>query len=189
MTTKTNKFATALTKLEATIVSAHDTINATRAKLAEAFKVSINYAIDAGKASKLEAGDIRDGIVGVFDKHVGDGHIEKSTARAYMTGLRFALDRGVMWNPSLHSAEGQIQSLKDAGKKIPESLAKKAAELEEKAAAKREAKQPVGDTIDTAMSKTIKLLATWRTLGKNDVAACILDAIHTINPSFTEEKK
>jgi hypothetical protein len=187
--TTTKKFDAALAKLEATIVSSHETLNTARAKIAEQFKVSINFAIDAGKASKLEAGDIRDGIVAVIEKHVAEGHIEKSTARAYMTGLRFALDRGVMWNPSLHGAEGQIQALKDANKKIPESLAKKAAELEEKAAAKREAKQPIGDTIDTAMAKTIKLLATWRTLGKNDVAACILDAIHTINPSFTEEKK
>jgi len=189
MTNATKKFDAALIKIESTIVASHETINATRAKIAEAFKVSINYAVDAGVACKMQVAEIRDGIVAVFDKHVAEGHIEKSTARAYMTGLRFALDRGVMWNPSLHGAEGQIQALKDANKKIPESLAKKAAELEEKAAAKREAKQPIGDTIDTAMVKTIKLLATWRTLGKNDVAACILDAIHTINPSFTEEKK
>ena len=188
MTTKANKFESAIAKLGATIVSAHDTLNTTRAKIAEQFKVSINFAIDAGKASKLEAGDIRDAIVGVFDKHVADGHIEKSTARAYMTGLRFALDRGVMWAPDLHSTEGQLRALTDAGKAVPKALAEKAEMAAAKAAEKREAKQPVGDTIDTALAKTIKLLATWRTLGKNDVASYILDAIHMVNPGFTEPK-
>ena len=187
--TTTKKFDAALAKLENAIVSAHDTLNTTRAKIAEQFKVSINFAIDAGKASKLESGDIRDGIVGVFEKHVTGGHIEKSTARAYMTGLRFALDRGILWNPSLHSAEGQIQSLKDANKKIPESLAKKAAELEAKKA-EREAKH--GKThvasIDTIVKALTKALADARTIGKGELAADILDVIHSVKPDFTEPK-
>jgi hypothetical protein len=187
MTAKANKFDAALTKLGATIVSAHETINATRAKVAEQFKAAINLAVDAGKAGKMEMGDIRDAIVGVFEKHVADGHIEKATARAYLTGLRFALDRGVMWSTDLHSTEGQVRALTDANKTVPKALAEKAEMAAAKAAAKG-AKQPVGDTVDTAMAKTIKLLAIWRTLGKNDVAACILDAIHMVNPGFTEPK-
>jgi hypothetical protein len=182
---KANKFESAIAKLETAIVSAHDALNTTRAKIAESFKGAINLAIDSGKACKMETGDIRDAIVGVFDKHVADGHIEKSTARAYLTGLRFALDRGVMWAPDLHSTEGQVRALNDANKPIPKALAEKAEKAEAK---KKDAQQPVGDTVDTAMTKTIKILAVWRTLGKNDVASYILDAIHMVNPGFTEPK-
>lgn len=188
-TTTTKKFDAALAKIDATIHAVHDAIVQTRAKAAEQFKAAINYAIDAGKANKLEAGDIRDGIVGVFDAAVASGHIEKATARAYMTGLRFALDRGIMWNPSLHSADGQIQSLLDAGKKIPESLQKKAAELEAKKS-EREAKH--GKThvasVETIVKALAKALADARTIGKVELAADILDVIHSVKPDFTEPK-
>jgi hypothetical protein len=187
--TKANKFELALNKINATIVATHEAIIQTRAKAAEAFKTAINYAIDTGKASKMEAGDMRDAIVAVFDAAVAAGHIEKSTARAYMTGLRFALDRGVMWNPSLHSAEGQIQALQDAGKKIPDSLAKKAAELAAKKA-ERDAKQSKAHvaSIDTIVKALAKALADARALGKGELAADILDVIHSIKPEFTEPK-
>ena len=183
--TATKKFDAALAKIETTIVASHETINATRAKIAEAFKTALNFAIDAGKACKMESAEIRDGIVAVFDKHVAEGHIEKSTARAYMTGMRFALDRGVMWNPSLHGAEGQIQALKDAGKKIPDSLAKKAEEMEAKARDAKHGKAHVASK-ETIVKSLAKALADARTLGKADWIADILDVIHSIEPSFTE---
>jgi hypothetical protein len=187
MTTKANKFDAALTKLGATIVSAHETINATRAKVAEQFKAAINLAIDSGKACKMETGDIRDAIVGVFDRHVDDGHIEKSTARAYLTGLRFALDRGVMWAPDLHSTEGQVRALNDAGKPVPKALAEK---IEKAEAKKKEAQQSKAHAanIDSIVKALAKALADARTLGKGELAADILDVIHSVKPEFTEPK-
>ena len=95
-TPKQTRFEIAIAKLDATIHAVHDNIVQSRAKHAEQFKTAINYAIDAGKASKLEAGEIRDSIVKLFDDSVAANLIEKSTARAYMTGLRFALDRGIL---------------------------------------------------------------------------------------------
>lgn len=187
--TKATKFETAIAKLNATIHAVHEAEKQTRAKAAEQFKASINYTIDAGKASKLESGDIRDAIVETFETNVKAGLIEKSTARAYLTGVRFALDRGILWNPSLHSAEGQVQALTDAGKKIPDSLKKKAEEMEAKKA-EREAKH--GKThvasIDTIVKALAKALADARTMGKGELAADILDVIHSVKPDFTEPK-
>jgi hypothetical protein len=187
MTANTKKFESAIAKLGATIVSAHDTLNTTRAKIAEAFKGAINLAIDSGKACKMETGDIRDAIVAVFDRHVDDGHIEKSTARAYMTGLRFALDRGVMWAPDLHSTDGQVRALNDAGKAVPKALAEKAEKAEAK---KREAQHSKGHvaSIDSIVKALAKALADARTLGKGELGADILDVIHSVKPDYTEPK-
>lgn len=185
---KQSRFEIAIAKLDATIHAVHDNIVQSRAKHAEQFKTAINYAIDAGKASKLEAGEIRDSIVKLFDDSVAANLIEKSTARAYMTGLRFALDRGILWNPALHSAEGQIQALKDAGKKIPDALAKKAAEMDEKAAAKRDAKNGKTHVAskETIIKSLAKALADARTIGDNEWAADILDCIHAKMPEWKE---
>lgn len=189
-TTKTalNKYNAAVSKLAETLHAAHDVEVAARGKAAELRKQAINYVIDTGRAADVDAGDLRDTIAEKLDAAVEAGELEKSSARAYMTGVRFALDRRIMWSPALHSAEGQVQALVDAGKPIPKSLQKKAEELEAKAAAKRDAKNSKGHVAskETIVKALAKALADARTMGKAEWAADILDVLHSIDPSFKE---
>jgi len=168
--------------------AAHDVEESGRTKAAEMRGMAINTLIDKGRAAGADTGAIKDDVRGIFDRAAEAGYLAEKSAKLYMRGLAFALDRGVMWNASLHGTEARVKALQDAGKPIPKDLQEAAAKMEEKEAQAREARQPVGDTVDTALAKTVKVLAIWRTLGKSDVASYILDAIHSIKPEFTEPK-
>lgn len=177
----------ALQELRVTLHTAHELIQAGVKKANESRAAAINRAIEALKAIDMDPADIREKLTAVFDEAVAQGDLEKSTARAYTSGLRFALERRVMWTPNLHGAEGQIEALQAAGKAIPDSLKKKAAELEEKAAAKRDAKSTKAHVanVETVVKALAKALADLRTLGKPEAADC-LDLIHRLDPAFKE---
>ena len=180
------KYAKALESLSQTLHAAHDVEQAAKGKAAELRKGAINFAIDAGRAADVDTGDIRDAIMERLDAAVAAGELEKSSARAYMTGVRFALERRVMWSPALHSAEGQIQALLDAGKPIPKSLQAKADDMAAKKT-ERDAKQGKAHVAskESVIKHLAKALVDARALGAA-YAADILDCIHGIQPEWKE---
>lgn len=185
-----NKFATAVAKLGDQLHAAAEVVKVAAGKAGEIRKVAINLVIDTGRQADLDVAEIRDAIAEKFEAAVAAGDLEGSSVRSYMGGVRFALERRVPWSASLHSAEVQVQALLDAGKSVPKSLQAKAAEMEAKALAKREAKSGKAyvASLETVVKALAKALADARTLGKGELAADILDVIHSVNPEFTEPK-
>lgn len=151
---------------------------------------AFNKAIDAGRAAGLDAGELKDLLADVLDKAVEAGDLTESSAKAYRNGLAFAIERHVPWASNLHGTEAKVQALKDANKAIPKALQEAAKKLEAKEAAKREAKN--GKThvasLDTIVKALAKALADARTIGRGELAADILDCIHSVKPDFTEPK-
>lgn len=183
--TKSTKvsFSAALTKLATALASAHETETVAMGKATETRKVAINMALDAGRAADTDAGTIRDGVIETLDKAVELGQLAKATARAYATGVRFAIERRVAWSPALHSAEGQAQALTDAGKALPKALSEKlAATAKKKDAAAGKANVASDDSVIKYLAKA---LVDARALGRA-YAPDILDVIHAIKPEWKE---
>ena len=178
------KFNASLVKLAAALEAAHQLEAQAVAKATEARKKAINFALDCGRAEDQDPGTIRDAIAKIFESAVNSSQLTASTARTYMSGVRFALERRLAWNPALHSAEGQITALQDAGRKVPDHLKAKAAAL----AAKKEPKPSAAQVAnaDSVVRHLAKALADSRTLGKSEWAADILDCIHAIQPEWKE---
>ena len=185
-----NKFVAAVAKLGDQLHAAAEVVKVAAGKAGEIRKVAINLVIDAGRQADLDLAEIREAIEEKFKAAVEAGDLEAASVRSYMGGVRFALERRVPWSASLHGAEAQVQALLDAGKSVPKSLQAKAKEMEEKAAAKRDAKQGkvYVASLETVVKHLAKALADARTLGKGELAADILDVIHSVNPEFTEPK-
>jgi len=173
----------ALGALATTFETAKAAIDAGAAKAGELLKSGINAVLDKGRAADVDGGDMVDAIKEKIDAAIEAGQLAKSSGRAYMVGVRFAVDRRVAWHPSLQNKADQVKALEAAGKAIPKSLAEEAA----KQAAKREAKNgKVREINDANVVKMLaKALADARTLGK-PYAADILDCIHKIDPAFKE---
>lgn len=167
---------------------AHATEEAGKAKADGMRREAFNMAIDAGRAAGLDAGELKDLLADVLDKAVEAGDLTEGSAKAYRNGLAFAIERHVPWTSNLHGTEAKVQALLDASKAIPKSLQEAAKKLAEKEAAKREAKHGKGSvaSLETVVKHLAKALADARTLGRGELAADILDVIHSVKPDFTE---
>lgn len=176
-------FTAALSKLASALAIAHDIETAALGKATEQRKMAINQALDAGRAADTDAGTIRDGVIEALEKAVELGQLAKATARAYATGVRFAIERRVAWSPALHSAEGQAQALTDAGKALPKALSEKL----EATAKKKEAAAGKANVAsdDSVIRHLAKALVDARALGRS-YAPDILDIIHSIKPEWKE---
>jgi hypothetical protein len=184
------KYTKALDALLSSLAHAHEVEQAGKAKAAQLRSEAVNFTIDAGRAAGKDTGDIKDDVSAVFEKAVELGHLVEKSAKDYMRGVAFALERSVMWNASLHGNPARVKALQDAGKSIPKSLQAAAEKEAAKAEAAREAKH--GKThvasVETVIKALAKALADARTLGKGELAADILDVIHSVKPDFVEPK-
>jgi hypothetical protein len=182
-TTKKISFENALGKIQVCIVAAHEARTTLEKKSASEFTVAINFAIDAGKKEGKTNAEIKEGVRDLFAAEVDAGRFEKSTARTYGSGIIFALDHGVLWSPDLHSTDGQVKALTDAGKKIPKAVADRVT----KATAKREAKH--GPVAQASVENTVKLLSKAYDMavliGKAGWAVHIKEAIQAEKPEWT----
>lgn len=202
--TATAKAAAVVAKAEA---ASADTIRAaTLESLHKAFEVetagqrkadgirreAFNNAIDAARMAGLDAGETKDLLSDILDRAVEAGDLAATTAKAYRNGLAFAVERNVPWASDLHGTEARILALQAAGKTIPKALQAAAQKLEEKQAAQaaRAAKHSAGHvaSLDTIVKALAKALADARTIGRGELAADILDVIHSVKPEFTEPK-
>ena len=154
---------------------------------------ALNTAIDQLRAASLIALEIKEALSAIIDAAAAAGDLSEASVRPYKSGIGFAIDACVPWNSSLASTEGRVKALQAAGRNIPKSLQAAADKLAEKEAAKRDAKRGAkqGEAAvasrETVLAYLAKALADARTLGM--IQACdILDAIHAIDPAYTEPK-
>lgn len=150
---------------------------------------ALNTAIDQLRAASLIALEIKEALSAIIDAAAEAGDLSEASVRPYKSGIGFAVDACVPWNSSLASTEGRVKALQAAGRNIPKSLQAAADKLAEKAKAKREAKHGKGSVVtkETVIQHLARALADARTLGM--IQACdILDAIHAIDPTYTEPK-
>ena len=184
------KYTKALDALLSSLAHANEVEQAGKAKASQLRSEAVNFTIDAGRAAGKDTGDIKDDVSAVFEKAVELGHLVEKSAKDYLRGVAFALERSVMWNASLHGNPARVKALQDAGKPIPKSLQAAAEKEAAKAEAAREAKH--GKThvasVETVTKALAKALADARTLGKGELAADILDVIHSVKPDFVEPK-
>jgi Skp family chaperone for outer membrane proteins len=187
--------ATAAERISAdTLARIHEAAEVQRAgeKKADGLRATaFNMAIDAARAAGLDAGEMKDLLADIIDKAVAAGDLTESTGKAYRNGLAFAVERHVPWTSTLHGTEAKVEALQAAGKAIPKALQAAAEKLAEKQAAAREAKNSKTHvaSLDTVVKALAKALADSRTIGRGELAADILDVIHSIKPDFTEPKE
>ena len=150
---------------------------------------ALNTAIDQLRAAGVIALEIKEAMGSIIDAAAEAGDLSDASVRPYKSGIGFAIDAAVPWNSSLASTEGRVKALQAAGRNIPKSLQAAADKLAEKEAAKRDAKSSKTSVAsrETVIAYLAKALADARTLGM--IQACdILDAIHAIDPAYTEPK-
>jgi hypothetical protein len=162
----------------------HDMEVKLKSEVAAMFKDSINKALDAARREGADRGTVVDGMEETFADAVKNGWMASSSARCYMTGLRFAWDRGVAWEAGMHSTEVQIRALRDAGKKLPKSLEEKAKALDAQATEKRDAKLPKGPTKDSVCKQLAKAWIDATALGCVGWATHIREAIQAEFPEW-----
>jgi len=149
---------------------------------------AVNVRIDAGRSAGEDTGETKDAIGKIFEKAVAENVLKEKSASDYMRGVSFALERGVRWSASMHGKEQQVKALMDAGKKIPKALQEAADKEMAKRTAAREAKYGKTNIVNKEgiLKGLAKQLADARTLGDNEWATYILDAIIVRNPEFKE---
>lgn len=154
---------------------------------------AINTAIDQLRAASLIALEIKEALNAIIDAAAEAGDLSEASVRPYKSGIGFAIDACVPWNSSLASKEGRVKALQAAGRNIPKSLQEAAAALAEKEAAKRDAKRDAKSSKtsvasrETVIAHLAAALTDARALGMPQ-ALDILDAIHAIDPTYTEPK-
>ena len=167
--------------------------DASRVRIEGLRTTAITTAIDKLRAAGIIAFEIKEAMGSIIDAAVEAGDLQVASVRPYKSGIGFAVDACVPWNSSLASKEGRVKALLAAGRDIPKSLQEAADKLAEKEAAKQDAKRGAkqGEAAvasrETVLAYLAKALADARTLGM--IQACdILDAIHAIDPTYTEPK-
>jgi len=164
--------------------AAHDVEQAGAAKASELRTVAINVLIDKGRAAGAESGTIKDDVAAIFEKAVEAEYLADKSAKLYLRGVAFALERGVMWNASLHGTEARVKALQEAGKSIPKDLQEAAAKLDAKT---RDAKH--GKPVVANVENTVKLLAKAYEMavliGKAGWAVHIKETIQAEKPEWT----
>lgn len=171
-------FNLAVSKLASVLHSSHTTIEQTLAKVGAMRTEAVNMVIDAGLAAKKTAAEISEPVNQVFDESVAKGELSPATAKAYKSGLTFALANGVPWTPSLHTLDAQVAAYATAGRSMPKKLREKVEAKEEKVAAKEGAKRgartpaakaeplpPTGEKVTTKAELTgmeMHLVSLWR---------------------------
>ena len=170
--------------------------DASRVRIEGLRTTAITTAIDQLRAAGVIALEIKEALNAIIDAAVKAGDLSDASVRPYKSGIGFAVDACVPWNSSLASAEGRVKALIAASRSIPKSLqeaadklAKKEASKKAKKGAKKGAKQgkSAGASRETVLAYLAKALTDARALGM--IQACeILDAIHAIDPTYTEPK-
>lgn len=154
---------------------------------------AFNTAIDQLRAAGIIALEIKEALGGIIDAAAAAGDLSEASVRPYKSGIGFAVDACVPWNSSLAGTEGRVKALQAAGRSIPKSLQAAADKLAEKEAAKRDAKRGAkqgkgaGASRETVIEHLAAALTDARALGMPQ-AVDILDAIHAIDPAYTEPK-
>lgn len=167
--------------------------DASRVRIEGLRTTAITTAIDKLRAAGIIAFEIKEAMGSIIDAAVEAGDLQVASVRPYKSGIGFAVDACVPWNSALASKEGRVKALLAAGRDIPKSLQEAADKLAEKEAAKQDAKRDAKSSKtsvasrETVLAYLAKALADARTLGM--IQACdILDAIHAIDPAYTEPK-
>lgn len=150
---------------------------------------AINTAIDQLRAAGVIALEIKEAMGSIIDAAAAAGDLSDASVRPYKSGIGFSVDACVPWNSALAGTEGRVKALQAAGRNIPKSLQAAADKLAEKEAAKKGAKQGKGAVAsrETVLAYLAKALTDARALGMPQ-AVDILDAIHAIEPAYTEPK-
>ena len=170
--------------------------DASRVRIEGLRTTAITTAIDQLRTAGIIAFEIKEALGGIIDAAAAAGDLSDASVRPYRTGIGFAVDACVPWNSSLAGTEGRVKALLAAGRSIPKSLqeaadklAKKEASKKAKKGAKKGAKSSKTSVAsrETVLTYLRQALTDARALGMPQ-ALDILDAIHAIDPTYTEPK-
>jgi len=184
----TIKFETALHKFEATMLKIIDLEVKTGKTVEGMWSNAFTDLLETGAKAGTPSAEMSEKAEELAEAHMANFRAPK-TVKMYLAAFRWAAGRGIQkWTTGLITTEGKIQSLTDAGKKVPKDLELKYKKVLENQAVARDAKQSKTSIVNKEgiLKGLAKQLADARTLGDNEWATYILDAIIVRNPEFKE---